>query len=325
MIRRAILLICFINIQLISTSFLGCSKYTNEKGVPEQYAYIAKQKQQSFHDGIVNGIRKEMAKQHVNVEVFYANHQKDLESQRAFIKQIINSNKFRGVMMCPNDSAELTKDIKLLDDSKIPFVLIDTPLKQTSVTDAFAYDCGYVGTDNFIVGKQALQYIVDHINGGNIVMMRGIHTHRSSIDREVGFLDKVKDYPNFKIIKYLEGGWATEPAFEDYQAFMKNNSAPISAVFAYNDHMALGISRFYDKNPGLKRPLIVGVDGTVVGQKGLLEGKIDAIVVQATELMGIEGLRRIMECSYTKPIRKKDVLTPVTILTTTTTLERSES
>jgi len=310
---------------LVMMQVVGCSLFFTKADESDRYAYIAKQKQQSFHDGIVNGIKKEMAVRHLDVDVFYAKHQKDLESQRGFIEKVIADGRYKGVMICPNDSEELTNDIEKLDDAGIPFVVIDTPLKESEVTRSFKNYCGYVGTDNFLVGEKALHYIGERLNSGSIVMVRGIHSHRSSLDREVGFVDALVKYPQFSIASFIVGDWATEPAYRAYLDLMKTKAGDVDAVFAYNDHMALGVSRYYDGRPALKRPLIVGVDGTVVGQRGLLENKIDAIVVQATELMGIDGLRMVVECANGNKVIPKDTLTPVTMITATRSLERSDS
>lgn len=301
---------------------LGCKTKTEVKNTQVKFAYIAKQREQSFHEGIVNGIKKEMAKKHLVVDVFAAKHQKDIQSQKDFLNQIVQEKKYQGVMICPNDSQALTDDIAKLDEAGIPYLFIDTPLVESEKTKAFHKNCGYVGTDNFLVGEKAVEFISETITSGNVLMVRGNHQHRSSIDREEGFLRKLKKYPSLNIIGYLQGHWRTDVAYEDFKKFMQTNTQKIHAVFAYNDHMALGISQYYEENH-LERPIIIGVDGTVVGQKGLLEKKIDAIIVQATELMGIEGLKRIQECSKEHIVQDKRILTPVTMLTAATNLKRT--
>lgn len=312
--------VCILNLLL---SCQNGKSGAEESGL--KFAYIAKQRDQSFHEGIVNGIKKEMAKKHVEVDIFAAKNQHDIETQRKLILEFAKNKKYDGIMICPNDSEALTKDIAELDNAGIPFLFVDTPLVSNEVTQSFKNYCGFVGTDNVAAGRMALNYIVEHLSGGNILMMRGIHEHRSSSDRELGFMDEIKKHPNFKTLKFLNGDWKTDLAYQNFSKFMETNSEQIDAVFAYNDHMALGISQYYDEHKDLKRPIIVGVDGTVVGQKGLLENKINAIVVQATELMGIDGLNRIIECkNEPKPRREVTVSTPVTLLTATTALQRTE-
>lgn len=320
---KSLPLICFA-LLIGCVTLPTCAKRTAQNRQDQRFAYIAKQQQQSFHDGIVNGIKKEMAKQHVEVDVFYAADQKDIDSQKQFLRTIAREKKYAGVMICPNSSSALIEEIQALDTAGIPYLFIDTALNETPETKGLVSNCGYVGTDNFLVGKMALQFIAEKIAKGNIVMMRGIHTHRSSIDREVGFMEELQHHTQFSVSSFLAGDWATDPAYHAFAQFMATNTTPIHAVFSYNDHMAIGISRYYEGHPTLPRPILVGVDGTVVGQRGLLEKRIDAIVVQATELMGIEGLKRIIRCAAVRPIEKKDVPTPVTIITTTTTMERSE-
>ncbi len=308
---------------VIFGSLFSCQNESSQTNVGNlKFAYIAKEREQSFHEGIVNGIKKEMAKKHVVVEIYAANNQHDIETQRKLIREFAATKKYDGVMICPNDSAALTDDIAKLDQAGIPFLFIDTALVENEETLKFKNYCGFIGTDNFAVGRMALQYIAEHLKSGKILMMQGIKEHRSSSDREVGFVEALKNHSEFQILSYLHGDWKTDLAYENFSEFMKTNPDKIDAVFAYNDHMALGVSQYYDEHPVLQRPIIVGVDGTVVGQKGLLEKKIDAIVVQATELMGIDGLNRIISCENDRT--KQDKMTPVTLLTATTALQRTE-
>lgn len=290
----------------------------------KKYLFIAKEREQSFHEVLMTGVKKEMVKLHVDVDFKAAKNQGDIGSQKEFLRQAIATRKYDGIMLCPNDSKALLEDIKKLNGADIPYVIIDTALENSTDTQDLKNDCGYVGTDNLEVGRMAMRFISDRVKGGRVLMVRGIHQHRSSIDRENGFLEEMNKLPSFRVIHFLQGEWKKKETYNAFLKFTKNSSENPDAIFAYNDYMALGISQYYDQNPKLKRPIIVGVDGTVVGQKGLLEGKIDAIVVQTAELMGIDGLRRIHECVSRSPIRKIQHFTPVTLLTSTTALKRME-
>lgn len=150
-----------------------CSYHAEKDQVMEQYAYIAKLKNESFHDSIASGIIKEMAKLKVNVDIFPAHDQKDVQFQIQKITEIISNRNYKGVLISPNDSSVLIPHVKLLDDMGIPFLFIDTQLIKTETSENFNYDCGFVGTDNVLAGELAAKFLSAKITGGNIFMMRG--------------------------------------------------------------------------------------------------------------------------------------------------------
>ncbi len=309
---------------IILTSFalllLCCSGQKPQEQKVLKIAYVAKLKGESFHDGIANGVRKEMAKEGIQVDIISAKSQQDVETQKQALQNIASGKKYDGVMLAPNDSEALISYMEAIDKAGIPFMLIDTPLSDTAASRSLKNDCGFIGTDNIYAGKLAAQYIAEHVHTGTVFLMRGNHKHQSSIDREGGFVSEMSQHKSVHLIGFVQGWWEEDAAHTEFFSFVRNQKQPIDAVFAYSDPMALGISRYYSEHPSLKRPIIVGVDGTLVGQKGLLLQKIDASVVQAPEVMGKVGLDRLIECIRYKHERTS-TLTPVTLLKATTTLE----
>lgn len=299
---------------------IGCKDRNLPLVDKTKIAYVAKLKDGGFHDAIFKGIREESIKVGVDVDVFYARDQQDLNGQRQFLTEILQSKKYKGVMLAPNDSVALIGDVGELDAADIPFVLIDTPLADSIETRNFTNDCGFVGTNNLLVGKLAAEFIANQVDGGNIVLMRGNHQHQSSVDREAGFVGEVKRHSNLHIIHRLTGWWEIEDAFFVYSNFMKANRKSVRAVFAYNDPMAVGVSRYYDMHPEKQRPVIIGVDGVLLGQRAVLEQKISASVVQSPEVMGKVGLQQIFNCLNKKVSKKEQTLTPVTLLNASLTL-----
>lgn len=236
--------------------------------------YIAKLTHESFHDGIAAGVRKEMAKLGVHVDIFPAESQQDVVTQQLKLTAIASARDYHGVMLAPNDSEALIPFVEALDAIDIPFILIDTPLSDSPVVRSFRNDCGFVGTDNQLAGSLAAQYLVERLSGGPVFLMRGNHKHQSSIDREKGFLSVMETRSEFQLIGKMQGWWETEAAYQTFTQYMQSKPTTLAAVFAYSDPMALGVSRYYAEHPHIARPIILGVDGTLVGQRGLLERQL---------------------------------------------------
>lgn len=297
----------------VLTSFMACQKpVMSEQKI--SIAYVAKLKNETFHDGIAKGIQEEGIRKKIRIDMFFGKSQQDLIGQKKYLREIVAAKKYNAVMLAPNDSTALIEEIKMLDEANLPFILIDTPLAETPVTTGFSNDCGFVGTNNILAGQLAAQFIMNEADGGNYILMRGNHKHRSSIDREEGFLKEIQKSNNWKFVTNLDGWWEENSAYRVYSDYMKQIDRKVDAVFAYNDPMAMGVSRYYDENPQLTRPIIVGVDGVLLGQRGVLQKKISASVVQSPEIMGKVGLRNLLQCLGSDGTSRNVVLTPVTLL-----------
>ena len=224
-------------------------------------------------------------------------------------------------MLSPNDSHRLIEDVKALEQAGIPFIVVDTPLIEMEGDLKFTHSCGFVGTDNIKVGEFAARYFASQLSHGNIILVRGNPSHRSSIDRENGFLKEISKYKELHLLTILTGMWEQEMAVRELSKYLKTTKTKIDAIFSVSDPVAIAISKYFDDKATTKRPLIVGVDGVSLGQKAILEGKIDATIVQAPEAMAEYALHGLTECILTKNYDDKKILTPVSLLKSNRTLE----
>jgi ribose transport system substrate-binding protein len=297
----------------------GCHSEV-EKHNSVRIAYIAKIPQKIFHDIIRHGINKAASTNQVHIDFYPAQNQRDVETQKRRLQEISRSKNYQGVLLAPNDSKALLDDIRALDRAGIWFMIVDTPLVDPYI-NGMTHNCGFVGTDNILAGRMAAKFIKLEMDGGNILMMRGNHEQKSSIDRERGFVEQIKKYNQFKIVSYLSGYWEMEPTVDAMSRYLKHNSDLPDAIFAYSDTMAVAISKYFESIGIKKRPIIVGVDGVMLGQQAILEGKIDASVVQAPEVMGEKALLYLLKCIRENCSEHKEILTPVTLLKASRTLE----
>lgn len=70
-----------------------------------------------------------------------------------------------------------------------------------------------VNTDQYKLGQQLAQFIVDSLNGkGNVIMVTGVAGTSVDQDRNQGAMDTFKKYPNIKVIAQYTGQWASDVA-----------------------------------------------------------------------------------------------------------------
>ena len=89
----------------------------------------------------------------------------NVDEQKAMVEQVIK-DKPDAIIFIPVDDVAMVPSVKLLNDAKIPVVLVSNPLPGSFVT--------YVGADDFEIGYREARYLFEHLGGkGKIVVIEG--------------------------------------------------------------------------------------------------------------------------------------------------------
>lgn len=289
---------------------------------PADILFLAKTEKNPYHLSLIQGAKLEAEKERINLEVLAPSTEENFRFQEEILGKIAVAKNYDAVLLSPNHSEALLDELWTLSQSGIQFLIVDTPLNYNGLfQEPLKGDCGFVGTDNIQGGTLAAQFITRKIRGGNVVVIRGIQSHRTSMDRENGFVNELKKHPNFKIIQFIDGMWDPKHALSRFTTFVQKHHPRIDAIFAYNDLMAVEVAQYFK---GGKKPIIVGFDGTKEAQKEILKGPMDASVVQTPNLMGRIAIQKIRECILQKHSHKSS-LTPVTLITADVTLKTISS
>lgn len=262
-------------------------------GTAGSLLYVTKTTQNEYHRVVVRGAMGQAKRAGIQLHSQAPLLESDYQSQERFILQAIESNTATGVILAPNHSAYLISSLDRLEAAGINFVVVDTPI---SIPDGKVYNryCGFVGTNNVLGGRLAARYIGKKVVTGSVLVVRGVQSHRTSMDREKGFIDELKNHTGLQIAGIINGEWHPDVAVSELKRFLRGHPQRIHAIFSYNDPMMLAISKMYADNPA--RPLLVGFNGDLEVQRAILAGSIDATVAQAPELMGRLAVDALIHC-----------------------------
>lgn len=295
--------------------FMGCQ----QQPTSSQYTFLVLPRTlgNEFHSSLVAGIKGAAIEERVKLQVHASATEDDYAFQEGYLREVILGKNVDGVVVTPGHSSRLIPALRQLDRHGIPFIVVDTPL-ELSNEPLFDHYCGFVGTDNRRGGNLAAEYIGEKIHEGNVLLMRGVVSHRTSKDREIGFLTTIKRYPKIRIAHILEGQWNGSDAQAALRTLSRDELEAIDAVFAYNDLMALGVAEFLQQHH--LRPLIVGYDGLLKAQSAIIAEEIDATVTQAPGVMGRRAVAMLRKCIDEQSYSGETELTHVTLLMATRTL-----
>ena len=202
-----------------------------------------------FYEVINNELKKEIEKK--GDELIVRNPELDIDKQNEQIEEFI-SKKVDGIFVNPIDSSKLTS-LESAREAGIPIIAIDASVDNTDLIDCL------IESDNYDAGVLCAQNMMQRVQSANIVLLKH-STVESAVSRIQGFVDTIKDYPQYKIIDSAECEGQLERAMPAMESILKKH-VKIDVIMALNDPAALGALAAIES---LNRTniLVYGVDGT---------------------------------------------------------------
>jgi len=163
----------------------------------------------SIHAGALKA-KQELKAAGLDVEVIWKGPLKedDRESQIRVVEDFVTRG-VSGIVLAPLDDMALRVPVKNAVGYGIPVVIIDSGLKSEDYTS-------FVATDNEIGGRKGGQRLAEILGGkGKVIMLRYQEGSASTMKREKGFLDVLKEkYPEIEVVSSNQyGGATTESAY----------------------------------------------------------------------------------------------------------------
>ena len=181
-----------------------------------------------FYEVINNELKKEIEKK--GDELIVRNPELDIDKQNEQIEEFV-AKKVDGIFVNPIDSSKLTS-LQSAREAEIPIIAIDASVDNTDLIDCL------IESDNYDAGVLCAQNMMQRMQSANIVLLKH-STVESAASRIQGFVNTIKDYPQYKIIDSAECEGQLERSMPAMQAILKEHSN-INVVMALNDPAALG-------------------------------------------------------------------------------------
>ena len=233
-----------------------------------------------------------------------ANNSSDRQIQQ--VEKMINDG-IDLLIISPNEASPLAAIVEQVYDKGIPVIVIDRKTSSSRYT-------AYVGAENYQVGKMAAQYITKLLRGkGKVVEILGLPGSSPAMERDKGFSDELRQFPELKLETQVYGNWI---AGSTYQQLEKNREKILAsdAIFAHNDVMAASATEFLQRNHSIKRIKVIGVDalpGPGGGLQMISEKKITASVLYPTG--GKEAINIAFKILNKEPFSKENILQSMVI------------
>lgn len=211
------------------------------------------------------------------VEVEIRTAKDNNRNQIADIKYFIDKN-VDLLIVAPNEAAAITPVVEKAYRQGIPVVVIDRKILSDKYT-------AFVGADNYEIGKDVGQYILNRLHGkGKVLEITGLEGSTPAMERHKGLTDVLKEEPGIEITASVDGAWLQSVAGEKMDSVFQTNKN-IDLVFAQNDRMAIGAYLSARQQQLEKEMLFVGIDalpGKEYGVEQIINGVLDATFIYPT-------------------------------------------
>lgn len=208
--------------------------------------------------------------------LIYTDAQGNTSKQISDVEDIVA----QGVDYLILDAREYEASAACLDVAKkagVEVILIDRLVKGTAGEDYITY----IGTDFVWEGREAGKWLAEKLEGkGKIVEISGTAGSSAAIDRQSGFMEAINENPDMEVIASQTADFSRAEAQSTMENILQSQGDEISAVFAHNDEMGLGVIQAI-KGAGLepgKDIIVVSCDGQSDAVKAVIAGELGATV-----------------------------------------------
>jgi ABC-type sugar transport system substrate-binding protein len=238
---------------------------------------------------------------HPGVNFIYADAENNSDKQINQVSKMLKDG-IDLLIISPNEAQPLTPVVEDAYNKGIPVIVIDRKTASSLYT-------AYVGADNYELGKMAGQYVGSTSKEPvNVLEITGLPRSSAAIERDHGFMDGIKKFPNVQIKAKIYGDWLKEVAERELLNF-KSKLPEINMIFAHNDRMASGAREVLRK---LRYPVkikVIGVDA-LPGNGGGLQ-MIDSKIIDASLLYPTGGKEAIVTAFHIldkEPFPRENIL-----------------
>ena len=208
----------------------------------------------------------------------------DLEEQKKQIRYLIDQG-MDVIVIIAIDGYNLSEEVKLAKDNGIKVVAYDRLICNADVDL-------YISFDNVRVGELMGRAIVDHTEGGNVLMLGGSDSDNNVTLVEQGFRN-VMDKNGITILDSMHAaGWRAELA-ADYVRENQDRLSEVSAIMCGNDNLASQVVPVLSELKLAGTIPVVGQDADVEACQRIVEGTQLMTVYKPVENLA----RRAAECS----------------------------
>jgi len=268
------------------------------------YAIILKTLANPFWVSMKEGVQAEAQKKGVQVDIFAAASEDDIQGQQRLMEDAINKH-YKAIGVAPITAVSMIQTIVAANQKGIYVVNIDEKVDLAQLKSAGGSVVAFLSTDNKAVGEKAGKYIVSKVGAGKVAIIEGKAGNASGDARRDGANVAFKAGGN-QVVASLPADWDRARAL-DVATNMLQRNPDLKGIYCCNDTMALGAFQAVLNAGKQGKVVVVGTDGAPEAMESVKAGDLSATVAQDSAGVGARSLDILIETLAKKPAIKADV------------------
>jgi ribose transport system substrate-binding protein len=241
----------------------------------------------SFYITMGCGIRSEAKKYGLKINE-QAPQQFDPSQQTPIVSGVV-AKKPAGMLIAPTDAQAMLPPLLRAKQAGIKLGTVDTSLAKGGVS-SFG-----VSTDNRKAGAAAADSLAKLVGSKGTVLVIAFKAGVSTSDeRQNGFLDEIKKYPNIKALKPQVNDNDPAKAASIVSATLAANPG-LTGIFATNQFAAEGAATGLRNAEKQGKVKLVGFDAGPVQVQQLRRGEVQALIAQQPNQIGVQAVDNMVK------------------------------
>jgi ribose transport system substrate-binding protein len=281
---------------------IGCTAGNDKKKLT--IAVIPKGTTHEFWRSIHAGSNKaaeELKAQGIEIEVIWKGPlREDDREQQIQVVEGFAAQGVSGIVLAPLDNRALVRPVADARRVGVPTVIIDSGLESDEIVS-------FVATDNYKGGSLAADRLGQLLGGkGKVLVLRYAEGSASTTEREQGFLDHIKKFPEIELISIDQYAGATrDTAKRASENLLNRFGDQVQGIFTPNESSTAGMLLALEDIGKAGKVSFVGFDVSQKFIDALNSGALHGIVVQNPFNMGYLGVKTMVDNLLGRNVEKK--------------------
>jgi ABC-type sugar transport system substrate-binding protein len=234
-----------------------------------------------FFVAMYEGVTAEAGRRGADASVRAVKTNRDLGGQAALVRKLVAGKKDCYVV----NPIAANNLVGALRGAKGPIVNVDSPIDPVAARRAGVRIRSFIGTNDFDAGRMAATETVSLLHGaGTVALLGGYADSVNSKRRLSGFARGIQG-TRVRVVARVVADYARAKAEVSAERILHQHPR-LSAFFAVNDEMALGVADAVRSMGKSGNITIIGVDGIPEALDAVRDGTISATVSQYPFVMG---------------------------------------
>jgi ribose transport system permease protein len=281
----------------------GCTK----KKLPPRFTMgvMLRVGENSYFEAMEYAMREEAAREHVHLITVHHNRMKEESpgDEQSF-REIFTTNLQALLIIPENEDMAVRHCIPHIQEANrknVSVILVHNTISEDAMNEKGASVKCTVACNNRQGGELAGKYIAQSLKGKGTVLIMGESDQAwTARNRREGCREVLARYPSIRVIESPYSGWERQKAFTNAAAMFKRHK-DIDGVFGFSDPIALGVIDAVNFT-GVRKPFIVGFDGSQEGIAAVKEGRMAATVDQDPREIGKLAVRCALQAIQGKAL-----------------------